>query len=101
MEGWNTGNMEEGSTGSGAGLCAIGTQARAPPITEIPHHSIVPGFQHSKVKLKPLLLARRFYFNPDGWIGGLELLYLICRDGERQLQISQVLQSKERGNVLD
>ena len=42
--------MEEDSFGSGAGLCATGTQARAPPeaVFRIPHHYNIPIFHHSK-----------------------------------------------------
>ncbi len=41
--------MEEGSLGSGAGLCATGTQARAPPkaAVRLSHHSNIPIFHHS------------------------------------------------------
>jgi hypothetical protein len=51
LEYWNSGKSEEGSAGSGAGLCAIGTQAHATPIADIPHHSIIPKFQYSSFNL--------------------------------------------------
>jgi hypothetical protein len=47
MEWWNLGILEENLFGIGAGLCAIGTQARARPIADIPQHSNIPIFQHS------------------------------------------------------
>ena len=46
--------MEEGSSGSGAGLCAIGTQARAPPVCLM---SMIGSKYYSTVVLQVLAIA--------------------------------------------